>query len=121
MVERIVVKLGREPHEMPADGADRGDLSVPPRSGSAGGCDNSVTRLKHYLHAMSENTPEYTIAEHYDPDREMSPNADPLSAYLTYVADVNRITQKPRTGRRSHSIIILTTKIHPFLQEPFVF
>jgi hypothetical protein len=37
---------------------------------------------------MSENTPEYTIAEHYDPDREMSPNADPLSAYLTYVADV---------------------------------
>jgi len=37
---------------------------------------------------MSENTPEYSIAEHYDPDREMSPNTDPLSAYLTYVADV---------------------------------
>ena len=37
---------------------------------------------------MSENTPEYTIAEYCDPDGEMSPNADPLSAYLTYVADV---------------------------------
>ena len=32
--------------------------------------------------------PEFTIANDYDPDADMPANSDPITAYLTYLADV---------------------------------
>jgi hypothetical protein len=32
--------------------------------------------------------PEFTIANDFDPDGDMSSNADPMAEYLTYLADV---------------------------------
>jgi hypothetical protein len=37
---------------------------------------------------MPEDAPKFTIAEHLDPDREISRNADPLVEYTNYLSDV---------------------------------
>jgi|HubBroStandDraft_6_1064221.scaffolds.fasta_scaffold741458_2 hypothetical protein len=37
---------------------------------------------------MPEDAPKFTIAEHLDPDREISRNADPLVEYTSYLSDV---------------------------------
>ena len=37
---------------------------------------------------MSEDTPNFSIADDYDPDGDMSADADPVSACLTYLADI---------------------------------
>jgi hypothetical protein len=37
---------------------------------------------------MPENTPEYSIADDYDPDGDRpSADSDPVAAYLTYLED----------------------------------
>jgi len=38
---------------------------------------------------VKENAAKFTIAEHLDPDREISRNADPLVEYTNYLSDVN--------------------------------
>jgi hypothetical protein len=37
---------------------------------------------------MPEDASKFTIAEHLDPDREISRNADPLVEYTSYLSDV---------------------------------
>ena len=42
--------------------------------------------------AMPEDSPKFTIAEHLDPDREISRNADPLVEHTSYLFDVKSAT-----------------------------
>ena len=37
---------------------------------------------------MSDDIQKYTIADDYDPDGDMSPNADPTTEYQAYLTDV---------------------------------
>lgn len=39
---------------------------------------------------MPDEPAKYTIADDYDPDGDMRAGADPMSEYLTYLADVGR-------------------------------
>jgi hypothetical protein len=44
---------------------------------------------------MSGDPPKYSIENNLDPNREMSPNAEPLTEYLAYLSDVQKGAVEP--------------------------
>ena len=48
----------------------------------------STRRSRSAATDMADDAPKFTIAEHLDPDHEISRNADPLVEYTSYLSDV---------------------------------